>query len=47
VFGVQVLGDQVAEHIQTCLARLTALIAAGAPAELPSIGTEVRPCRVS
>jgi hypothetical protein len=40
-----VLGDLVTEHLDT--ERLTALIAAGAPAELPSIRTEVRPCRVS
>jgi hypothetical protein len=40
-----VLGDLVTEHLDT--ERLTALIAAEAPAELPSIHTEVRPCRVS
>jgi adenosylcobyric acid synthase len=39
------LGDLVADHLDTD--RLTALIQRGAPADLPTITTEVRPCCAS
>ena len=42
---LDVLGDVVAEHLDT--ERLRELIAAGAPADLPTIRTEVSPCCAS
>ncbi|MHB1808263.1 MAG: cobyric acid synthase [Solirubrobacteraceae bacterium] len=42
---LDVLGDLVADHLDT--GRLAALIEGGAPADLPFIATEVRPCCAS
>ena len=42
---LDVLGDLVEQHIDT--ARLAALISGGAPADLPTVHTEVRTCSVS
>jgi adenosylcobyric acid synthase len=42
---LDVLGDLIADHVDT--ERLTALIEAGVPADLPTLTTEVRPCCAS